>query len=153
MVMSQISDREDRTVTETATAPQGDLATDRPPNRTGTLVWHEFQVPDLTAAKEFYSAVFGWTYQPFGESFVICQNPDGQMVAGLDEVAAEPAGRHVRVYVESDDLEAALDRVAAAGGTVVHPRRVISEEFGWFALVTDPSGLTFGLSTSHPAAG
>jgi predicted enzyme related to lactoylglutathione lyase len=53
--------------------------------------------------------------------------------------------------VQTADLEGTLERVVAAGGTVVKPRAVISEEYGWFALLADPDGLTIGLSTSRPA--
>lgn len=123
---------------------------DGPDPRDNTVTWWEIQVPDLDAGKVFYRAVFGWTFTDFYPGFAICHGPDGAMIGGLDQVEEEPAGRHVRIYVQTSDLEATLDRVVAAGGTVVKPRAVISEEFGWYALVADPAGLTIGLSTSRP---
>lgn len=121
-------------------------------SRDGRVIWWEIQVPELEVAKAFYAAVFGWTYSAFGEGFVICHGPDGAMIGGLEQIDGEPAGRHVRVYVQTSDLEATLARVESAGGTVVQQRGVISEEYGWYALVTDPSGLTIGLCTDRSAS-
>jgi predicted enzyme related to lactoylglutathione lyase len=135
------------TTTQTTQTP-ADQATEP---RDNTVNWWEIQVPDLDAGKAFYGAVFGWTFSDFGDGFAICQGPDGTMLGGLDQVEGEPAGRHVRIYVHTDDLEATLERVVANGGTVATPRAIVSEEFGWYANVVDPGGLTIGLSTSRPA--
>lgn len=133
-------------------------ATDTPTNeapaadpREGTVTWWEIQVSDLAVAKDFYAAVFGWTFTDFYDGFTICHGADGSMIGGLEQAEGEPAGRGVRVYVQTADLEGVLERVAAAGGTVVSPRAEISEEFGWFAVVADPSGLRIGLCSDRPA--
>ncbi len=119
--------------------------------RDNTVTWWEIQVPDIEGGKAFYGAVFGWTFADFGEGFAICQGPDGATIGGLEQVdGGAAAGRHVRVYVQTADLEAALERVTGAGGTVLKPRALISEEFGWWALVADPAGLTIGLCTGRP---
>ncbi|MEQ7123917.1 VOC family protein [Actinopolymorpha sp. B11F2] len=117
------------------------------------LAWWEIQVPDLDVAQAFYGAVFGWTFEPFEDGFVVAKTADGTMVGGLDTSAgdAPPAGRRVHVYFRSDDLEATLRAVQAAGGAVVQPRTLISEGYGWFATAADPSGLQFGLVTDKPA--
>jgi predicted enzyme related to lactoylglutathione lyase len=117
----------------------------------GTVVWTELGVPDLARAQEYYGAVFGWTFAPFGDSFLIASKPDGTMVLGLDQVDGPAAGRHALVYVQVADLEVTLERVTAAGGEVLHGRRLISEEFGWYAVVADPWGLKLGLGTDRPA--
>jgi uncharacterized protein len=120
-----------------------------------TVTWWELQVPDLEQGKAFYGAVFGWTFQPFGDDFELASGADGAPIGGLDGRTGKgesPAGRGVRVYVQVEDLEATLAKVTAAGGAVTTPRTLITEEYGWFAYFTDPSGLTLGLATSNPAA-
>ena len=119
--------------------------------RDNIVTWWEIQVSDLDAAKTFYGAVFAWTFTDFYERFAICHAADGTMIGGLDRVDGEVAGRGVRLYVRTTDLEATLDRVVQAGGTVIKPRAVISEEFGWYALLADPQGVTIGLTTDRPA--
>jgi len=138
----------------TTTQDQTRTSADRPeaPDpRENTVTWWEIQVPDLGAGKAFYGAVFSWTFTDFYPGFAICHGPDGAMIGGVEQVDEAPAGRHVRIYVQTSDLEATLDRVVAAGGTVVTPRAVVSDEFGWFALIADPAGLKVGLCTDLPA--
>ena len=119
--------------------------------RDNTVTWWEIQVPDLAEAREFYGAVFGWTFVPFGDDFVICQTPDGTMIGGLEVGTGDPVGRQVTLYMQVRDLEATLERVTAAGGTVVRGHAVVSEDYGWSAMFTDPSGVKIGLVTDRPA--
>lgn len=123
------------------------------PTSTSPIAWFEIQVPELEQAKSFYGAVFGWTFQPYGEGFEMATSPDGQPVCGLDQSAGDvsPAGRHVRIYLATDELEGLLSRVTKAGGTVVAPRTLIDEENGWFATIADPSGMHLSLMTFKPA--
>lgn len=116
-----------------------------------SVSWFDVQVSDLEAAKSFYGAVFGWTFTPFGETFVTITASDGNMIGGLDQVAGEPAGRAVRIYLGTDELEGVLSRVEKAGGFVEKARTLITEEFGWSATFVDPSGIKIGLWTGKPA--
>lgn len=120
---------------------------------THAVTWYEIQVTDLEAAKAFYGEVFGWTFESWGESFVVAKAGD-QMVCGLDLVAGDlsPAGRSVRVYVEVPDLEDTLNRVEKAGGKVVEQRVAVPGDNGWYAVFADPSGLKLSLWTNAPAA-
>jgi predicted enzyme related to lactoylglutathione lyase len=49
-------------------------------------------------------------------------------VCGLSRVGGEPSGRGARACLETSDLE----------------------DMGWYALFTDPSGVTLGLWTGTP---
>ena len=110
--------------------------------------WYDIAVPDLDAAQTFYSAVFGWTFQPFGDGYAVIQE-NGSGVGGLVKSDAEP-GRGTMVYFSTDELETVLDRAVAAGGSVASPRTAISEDMGWSAAFTDPSGVGVGLWTMKP---
>lgn len=79
----------------------------------------EIAVTDLDAAKMFYAGAFGWSLNDYGPDYAGIQG-DGREVGGLrrdDEV--RPGGPLVILY--SDDLEASVDAVTAAGGTIVTP--------------------------------
>ena len=119
-----------------------------------TVTWWELQVTDLAQAQEFYGSVFGWSFQPSGDGYAMVTAPDGTPLGGLDSdtnKGKEPAGRVSRVYVQVAELEQTLKTIEANGGTIVANRTLISEEFGWWAMFADPSGLTVGLVTSNPA--
>ena len=83
------------------------------------LDYVEIGVTDLTAAKDFYGAAFGWDFTDYGPGpdYVGIRGPRGREVGGFrhDEVVA-PGGPLVLLY--SADLDATADAVRAAGGAV-----------------------------------
>ena len=114
--------------------------------------WWEIPVPDLDDALRFYGEVFGWAFQPFGEDYFAATGPDGAMLGGIFKVPVAELANGVRITFTTDDLESALNRVAAAGGSVVTPRSEIGGGMGWWAAFTDPAGRWIGLSTSKPVS-
>ena len=116
------------------------------------MSWWEIPVPDLDEAMRFYGGAFGWSFQPFGDDYHVVMAPDGTMIGGIFKVPAEQLGNGVSIVFETDDLEASLERVVAAGGTVVSPRAEIGGDMGWWATIADPAGTRIGLSTDKPPA-
>ena len=116
------------------------------------MTWWEIPVPDLEDAKRFYGDVFGWNFQPFGEGYFAATAPDGEMLGGIFKAPEEELGNGVRITFETDELEAAIERVIAAGGTVLNERSEIGGGMGWWAAFADPAGRWIGLSTNRPPA-
>lgn len=117
----------------------------------GTLAWWEIPVTDLAAAKAFYSTVFGWTYQDFGDGYAMISHGD-QTIGGLTTMGAESASDGARLYFQVDDLEATIATVESAGGSAAFPRTLIGEGMGWWAMFTDPAGRHIGVVTDNAAA-
>jgi len=113
--------------------------------------WCDIEVTDLARAEAFYGEVFGWEFVPFGDDFRMATT-DGALVCGLMKADGAVAGRGLRGYIATDDLEATLRRIEAAGGSVAQARQEIGGDFGWWALFRDPSGVSLGLATDQPAA-
>jgi predicted enzyme related to lactoylglutathione lyase len=116
----------------------------------GKPSWWDILVDDLEVAQRFYRAVFGWTFPIPGPDFVVVFDGTeqvGQLYASSEQVS----GRGIRMYFDTDDLEAILAKVASAGGIVKTERTPIGPEMGWYGEFTDPSGVTIGLHTSVPA--
>lgn len=121
----------------------------------GVPCWVETLQPDPRAALQFYGAVFGWDGRgpgPMpdgGEYFVAHLNGDD--VAGIATLpqAAEPAWT---TYVSVDDLEATLERVRRAGGSVI-VAPLDAPPAGSLAIVAAPTGAVFGLWKSAERAG
>ena len=112
--------------------------------------WWEIPVPDLDEAQRFYGTVFGWTFSPMGDDYFAAHGPDGNMLGGIFRASGEDLGNGVRITFSTDDLEAALERVTAAGGTVLTPRAEIGGDMGWWSAFTDPAGRYLGFSTMNP---
>lgn len=102
-----------------------------------TIDYIEFSVLDITDAKRFYSAVFGWQFNEYGPEYVGIQKAGGGEVGGLAQAAKVTRGG-VLVVLYSKDLEASLKAVVDAGGVIVTP----PFEFpgGKRFHFTDPSG-------------
>ncbi|WNV76096.1 VOC family protein [Geodermatophilus sp. DSM 44513] len=112
-------------------------------NEPGSLVWNEVAVDDPAAAREFYSAVFGFTYDDVDgvegyQTFALGGHPLGGL--GGSQPGA-PKGWTVCFAVTStDDVVAAVE---AAGGKVT--MAPMDTEFGRLAVVDDPWGAAFSV--------
>jgi predicted enzyme related to lactoylglutathione lyase len=119
------------------------------------VTWWEIQVPDLEAAKAFYSGLFGWTFKLWMEGYEAVHVGD-TMIGGLARTEGDPAGRHINVVFNldpgPDTLESALEKVVQLGGEVRQERAHIGGDMGWYASVADPTGLRFDLWTGRDKA-
>ena len=82
------------------------------------LNYVELPVRDVATAKAFYERVFGWTMTEFGPTYAATLTGDTDV--GLQGDAGEATGAPLPV-IDVADLEAALEAVTAAGGTIVRP--------------------------------
>ncbi len=117
----------------------------------GTVSWWEIPVPDLDKAKTFYTAVFGWSYTPFGEGYEGILAGE-TMIGGLTTSGGEDAGEGIRIYVNVDDIEATLATVESNGGAVKTPRTEVGGDMGWWANFTDPAGRIICIATNKAAS-
>lgn len=103
-----------------------------------------YPTPDLAAATAFYKVA--WDAEPHTETpYYVGFNLDGQ------EIGLNPNGEHDQmagpvVYWQTDDLDAKVAEVEAAGGTVVRPATAVGGGTS-LALVTDPAGNQVGFIT------
>lgn len=119
------------------------------PTRNGHGAWNELATTDAAAALAFYGRQFGWQAMgsmpmgDMGDYHMVGRG--GAMLGGVMTAAAQGPGPGWRFYFRVDEIDAALDRVVAAGGTVVHgPQEVPG---GGFILIgVDPHGTMFALT-------
>jgi predicted enzyme related to lactoylglutathione lyase len=81
----------------------------------------ELAVDDLGQAKAFYAKALGWTFTDYGTDYVGIQDPTrpGQEFGGLNPVTPTSRGGGVLALARTDDADAALASVLAAGGRIV----------------------------------
>ena len=95
----------------------------------------ELPITDMQAAKDFYSAVFGWKMQDWGPDYTSFE--DGRLAGGFRlEEEVTRGGPLVVIYAV--DLEAVAASVRANGGAVV--QEIFSFPGGRRFHFTDPSG-------------
>jgi len=119
----------------------------------GTFVWNELLTRDVDAAKAFYAAVAGWTYEPkpmaLGGTHWIA-SLTGRPAAGIMQMPAElppSTPPHWFAYLEVDDVDARVATLGKIGGKLLKGPFDIPG-VGRFAIIADASGAALGWSTS-----
>jgi uncharacterized protein len=118
----------------------------------GKIVYVQLMTPDLNAAKRFYAALFGWTFQdlPMGHTHFAQASLDGQQVAGLMERPL-PAGAQRRpawlTFISARDVDATRSLAEQHGAKVLLEPRTIPG-FGRIAVFSDPQGAAFAVLAS-----
>jgi uncharacterized protein len=107
----------------------------------------EIPVAHLNKASEFYNALFGWEFKPFGNGYSLF-NPHKGITAGLRESKNISKGETTIFHIHVDDIDSILQKVEKLGGKKVREKTIIPV-MGWYALIGDPDGNTIGLFQSH----
>lgn len=108
----------------------------RPENR---IDYVEIPVTDLQKAREFLTAMFGWSFQEWGDDYMSFK--DGRLDGGLCR-SEEPAKGILLVFY-STDLERDLERVRELGGTIT--KDIFSFPGGRRFQFLDPAGTEFAI--------
>jgi predicted enzyme related to lactoylglutathione lyase len=103
----------------------------------------EIPTTDASKSKAFYSGIFGWKMNESNPDYIMFSTPDDE--GGGFTTTSKPTTNGVILYIEVENIEKKLREIENAGGTVVKPKTGISEEFGFFALFSDPCGTIMGL--------
>jgi predicted enzyme related to lactoylglutathione lyase len=114
-------------------------------NESGAMAWNDLLTSDVEAARDFYTALFGWTVDPIPESggrYWVIKGPDGSN-GGMMPSPTEGMPPFWQPYFAVESLEAAQAKVRELGGRVLmDPVPVPS---GAFVPVLDPQGAAFSL--------
>ena len=98
---------------------------------------------DAKKLQDFYSQLFDWKIDADNAmNYGVVDAAESGVGGGI--AAGQNGDSHVTFYVEVDDLEAALEKVASLGGSTVMPP-MDAPDGPTFALFNDPEGHTIGL--------
>jgi len=107
------------------------------------VVHFEISGPDDQRLADFYASLFGWRMQPVpGVGYTLIETGGAGINGGIAKVGdARPA---TTFYIETDDLQSALDKINLVGGKTITP---ITELPGMatYAIFEDLDGLAVGL--------
>ncbi|MGP4016148.1 VOC family protein [Saccharopolyspora sp. 5N708] len=114
-------------------------------------VHFEIHVSDVDRACEFYSTVFGWHFQQWGDNpYWLIFTGEGPGIDGglLPREGSDPTDETpiaaFATTMEVDDVDAMLSIVESAGGRVAMPRTALTG-MGWVAYCRDTEGNIFGM--------
>ena len=119
---------------------------------TGQFCWSELSTTDTTAAKTFYTSLFGWGVEenevpgadePY-RMFTIGDRYVGGAFRQMDEERAQGVPPHWNLYVSVDDADGYAKRAEAAGGSVIAPAFDVMD-VGRMAVIADPTGAVVSL--------
>ncbi len=109
------------------------------------LNYVELTVTDISAAKAFYAAAFGWKFVDYGEQYAGIIMPDASTEESggllLADAPRPVGGPFVLLY--SEDLDATARSIEAAGGWIDQPAYPFPG--GRRLHFTDPSGNELGV--------
>jgi predicted enzyme related to lactoylglutathione lyase len=119
-----------------------------PPEPPGNVGWYELYAGDCEEAFQFYAQVFGWTVDhdmdmgPTGVYRIFAHR--GRVIGGMMTRPPNVPIACWGYYFNVDAIDAAIDRLTAGGGNVVHgPMEVPGGS--WIVQATDPQGAFFSL--------
>lgn len=127
------------------------------------VVHFEIQADDIERAKAFYTAVFGWSFEDFGQMtgspyWGITTGPEDQpgINGGLLQRPAPAPGpeQGTNGYVCTmgiDDYDTTEKRILDAGGQVALPKMALTG-MAWQGYYIDTEGNTFGIHQPDPNA-
>jgi predicted enzyme related to lactoylglutathione lyase len=110
------------------------------------VVHFEIGSKDTEATARFYEAVFGWKSLETGSARLIATGHEGGPT-GMLNALGHPPETYTLIYIQVDDIPAALDRVQHAGGQrLLGP--IPLPDGRHFAWCLDSAGNTIGLLTA-----
>lgn len=120
------------------------------------FIWYELMTEDTAAAVEFYTAVVGWTAEPWSGSdmaYTIVKAGEtgvGGIMTIPPDAKAMGTGPAWMGYVHAPQIDEAAAGIAARGGSVLKEPADIPG-VGRFAVVADPHGAAFMLLSPQGA--
>jgi len=107
--------------------------------------WFEIPAVDFGRAKKFYSKVLNIKlaeHEMMGVKMAFFPMEEGEIGGAVCEGKGyEPSVTGVKIYFNcGKDLSVQLERVEAAGGEIVMPKTLITEEIGYMAFINDTEG-------------
>ena len=113
------------------------------------ITWFDIPAEDINRAVNFYNNVFGTSLQVMDFNGInMAMFSDNQNITGGAIVQTDfnsPSETGTTVYFFVDDLDGTLSKVDGAGGIILQPKTMISEEHGFYGLIKDSEGNRVGL--------
>ena len=121
------------------------------------ISWFEIPSKDLERATKFYQKIFGVSLIPMDlPNIKMRMFPIEDQMMGIGGAVVRSDGFHnpsvtdgPLIYLNGNpDVQKILDKVEAAGGSILVPKTEISPEYGFMAVIIDTEGNRIGLHSN-----
>jgi uncharacterized protein len=117
--------------------------------RNGTVSYMQIPAVDVDASGRFYSAAFGWSVRPDGNSaHRSFGDASGEFIGAFVTDRAISREPGVLPYIYVTGIDAAVERIRSSGGELV--REPYAEGDLWVATFRDPAGNVIGIWQMGP---
>src|SRR5689334_22605492 len=113
------------------------------------ISWFEIPTTDINRAQRFYEAIFSINMTPMDlPNIRMRMFPLDDMMTQVGGAIVDSKGFHKAsatdgplIYLNGNpDVQNILDKVPAAGGSILVPKTEISPDYGHMAVITDTEG-------------
>lgn len=122
------------------------------------IVHFEIPADDVARAQKFYKKAFGWKISdPMKMNYFFVETrKEGEEGINGGLMQRKMPGQPFMNYIAVKSIEASLNKVVQAGGTICMPKTAIGSNMGWIACFQDTEGNMLGFykpgSAATPAA-
>ncbi len=111
----------------------------------GTIVHYEIACKDAKKLVDFYGGVFGWKFgdAPGMENYFMAETPGDAAVAIYNVESMGGGEPRTTNYISVDSVKTYIEKIKAAGGTVIHEFTV--PHMGHGAIALDPEQNMIGV--------
>ncbi len=99
---------------------------------------------DLMATKKFYSKLFGWKFETYGDNYIMFQTSKKGVGGGFSLGKSVKPGT-TTLYVTVPTIPATQQKAKALGGRILKKRKSIGSGLGYWGTIGDPHGNVIGL--------
>ena len=105
----------------------------------------EIPVTDLGKTREFFTALFGWTFQEWGDDYLSFS--DGRLHGGFRRADTPVPSPGVLIVFYSEDLQRDLEKVSNLGATI--SQEIFDLPGGRRFHVVDPVGTEYAIWSAN----
>jgi uncharacterized protein len=109
----------------------------------------ELQTQDVEKSKKFYTEMFDWKLEEFQDMGYTMIDVGEGTGGGMMKKPAPDMPDNWLPYILVDDVAASTKKAQSLGTTVCKDITEV-QGMGWFSVITDPTGASFGLWQTKP---
>jgi len=110
------------------------------------IVHFEIPADNPEQQMEFFTNVFGWKFEKWGEQpyWMITTGPDESIGINGGLMARENEHHRVTNTLDVDSIDATIPKIEAAGGVIILPKQPVGD-MGFVAYFKDPEHNVHGI--------
>ncbi len=110
-----------------------------------TICHVEWSSTDFKRTQNFYSGLFGWKFDTWGDNYMLFTGPEGGVNGGFNKVPKVQPNQSTYIYIQVDNIDPYVKKAKDLGGKVAVDKMEIDPKIGWMAHLSDPDGNIFGV--------